>query len=248
MKACINGSWLAYDDIGYGPAVILIHSFPLSRQMWQLQLEFLSDQGFRVIAPDLRGFGESRSHVQFDLAALTDDVCRLMSYLGIGRAVMVGISSACGLLIDMLERYPQRVAASCFLSPVSRPEVSGEQVDRFNLVELVRGGHRKHAIDTLCEHLISGPPTPARQRLTVQLRSWMQAADTHALLEVLERHLERFNISPGESSSPIPSMVLADTGPLASLETPEEVNRHLLGFLKQLHSIKLQHHRLQRVA
>jgi hypothetical protein len=35
MKACINGNWLAYDDVGCGPAVILVHSFPLCRHMWQ---------------------------------------------------------------------------------------------------------------------------------------------------------------------------------------------------------------------
>ena len=39
MKACINGHWLACDDTGFGPAVILVHSFTLCRQMWQPQVE-----------------------------------------------------------------------------------------------------------------------------------------------------------------------------------------------------------------
>jgi 3-oxoadipate enol-lactonase len=49
---------LAYDDVGSGDCVVLIHGHPFDRTLWELQLARLRNS-FRVIAPDLRGFGES---------------------------------------------------------------------------------------------------------------------------------------------------------------------------------------------
>jgi len=273
MKACINGNWLAYDDIGCGPAVVLIHSFPLCRQMWQSQVEALSEQGFRVIAPDLRGFGDSAPYDDhFDLTTLTDDISSLMTYLGIGRAVMVGISTAGGLLLDLLERYPHRVAATCFLSPSMRPGDATEQIRRFDLAELVREGHRATATDSLCERLLPGPSSPTKQTLTNQIRSWIKLSSPAALASSLEAQPMRLCYRDESQLYPVPTLIITgardrvmpapkqsgpinglrqvvnDAGHLVNLEAPTEVNRLLLGFLYNLNTIKLHHHRLQKVA
>ena len=56
--AMVTGVKLAYDDAGSGECVVLIHGHPFDRTLWQPQLAALRD-GFRVVAPDLRGFGHS---------------------------------------------------------------------------------------------------------------------------------------------------------------------------------------------
>lgn len=273
MKACINGNWLAYDDVGVGPAVVLIHCFPLCRQMWRSQVEALSGQGFRVVAPDLRGFGESASDDEkFDVSHLTDDVNDLMSYLGIGRAVMVGISMAGGLLIDMQERYPHRVAATCFLSPAMQPGDAAEEIRRLDLAELVREGHRATVADNLCERLLSGEPSQSRSDLNNQLRSWIEASSSAALAGALSVRPKRLGYRDAHQPYPVPTLIMTgardqimpmpshsgpnnelrqvinDAGHLVNLEAPEAVNRSLLGFLQNLNTIKLQHHRLPKVA
>ena len=273
MKACINGNWLAYDDVGCGPAVILIHSFPLCRQMWQAQIEALSGQGMRVVAPDLRGFGESICvEESFSLAAMSDDINALMSYLGIGRAVMVGVSMAGGLLLDMLERYPRRVAATCFLSPAMQPSDAAEQVRRFDLAELVREGHRPTAIDNLCERLLSGQPSEAKRNLISQLRDWMEKPSETTLAGALASRPSRLRYRDEGQLYPVPTLIMTgardkvmtalkqpgpengvrqvinDAGHLINLEAPDEVNQSLIGFLQSLSNVKLHHPRLQRVA
>jgi len=50
---------ISYEDYSAGDPVILIHGWPLSKEMWEYQLEPLIDAGFRVITYDLRGFGQS---------------------------------------------------------------------------------------------------------------------------------------------------------------------------------------------
>ena len=273
MKACINGNWLAYDDVGCGPAVILIHSFPLCRQMWQAQIEALSGQGMRVVAPDLRGFGESICvEESFSLAAMSDDINALMSYLGIGRAVMVGVSMAGGLLLDMLERYPRRVAATCFLSPAMQPSDASEQVSRFDLAELVREGQRPTAIDNLCERLLSGQPSEAKRNLISQLRDWMEKPSDTTLAGALASRPSRLRYRDEGQLYPVPTLIMTgardkvmmalkqpgpengvrqvinDAGHLINLEAPDEVNQSLIGFLQSLSNVKLHHPRLQRVA
>ena len=59
MKIDLRSGTLDYLDQGKGPAVLLIHAFPLNNSMWAPQIEPFASR-FRVIAPDLRGFGESQ--------------------------------------------------------------------------------------------------------------------------------------------------------------------------------------------
>src|SRR5258707_8733066 len=55
----IKGELFPVVDFGTGPAVLLLHGFPDSRFLWRYQLPALAAAGFRVIAPDLRGFGDA---------------------------------------------------------------------------------------------------------------------------------------------------------------------------------------------
>ncbi|SRR5713101_1110943 len=58
--ASVNGIEVAYDDVGTSEDVLLlIHGHPFNRSMWHPQTEALSRAGWRVIAPDLRGYGET---------------------------------------------------------------------------------------------------------------------------------------------------------------------------------------------
>src|SRR3954471_16534483 len=56
--AHIRGIEMGYDVEGSGPTVVLLHGFPFNRTMWREQTEALCDR-YRVITPDLRGFGET---------------------------------------------------------------------------------------------------------------------------------------------------------------------------------------------
>ncbi len=69
---------------GKGPTVVLLHGFPECWWSWRHQLVALSDAGFRVIAPDLRGYGETDKQGPYDLDTLTRDVCMLIESLGAG--------------------------------------------------------------------------------------------------------------------------------------------------------------------
>lgn len=78
-----------YVEAGAGPLVVLLHGFPETWWTWRHQVQPLVDAGFRVIAPDLRGYGETEKHGPYDLDTLCGDVCALIESLGAERRVRV---------------------------------------------------------------------------------------------------------------------------------------------------------------
>ena len=86
---------LAHDDADDGPAVVLIHGHPFNRSMWAPQLAALSagnhGDRFRVIVPDLRGYGDSPvTPGTVTMAQLAADVSDLLDRKGIGPAAPIG--------------------------------------------------------------------------------------------------------------------------------------------------------------
>jgi pimeloyl-ACP methyl ester carboxylesterase len=81
---------LPHDDLGAGPAVLLLHAGVVDRRMWAEQLKPLSDAGYRVIAPDLPGYGEAPLAVEEDAPWV--DVLETLDWLGVERVALVGNS------------------------------------------------------------------------------------------------------------------------------------------------------------
>ena len=97
-------------DQGDGPPVVLLHGFPDSADMWRNQVPALVDAGFRVIAPDLRGFGDTDMPVGVDNYVIFNaiaDVRAIMDSLGIERAHVVGHDFGAGLAWIMATAQPE---------------------------------------------------------------------------------------------------------------------------------------------
>ena len=111
MKARINGSVTYYEDVGNPAAlaVILIHGFPFSHEMWQPQLANLGNR-FRVIAYDLRGHGGTNAgDGQYTLEFLVDDIIALLDHLMIKKAVLCGVSMGGYIALRAVQRNPERI-------------------------------------------------------------------------------------------------------------------------------------------
>jgi pimeloyl-ACP methyl ester carboxylesterase len=99
-------------DQGSGPAVVLLHGFPDSADMWRHQIPALVTAGYRVIAPDLRGFGNSDKPVGPDNYVIFNavaDVSGIIDALGIDRARLVGHDFGAGVAWMFTSAEPDRV-------------------------------------------------------------------------------------------------------------------------------------------
>lgn len=177
MKADINGSTLAYSDRGKGLPLILIHGFPLCRKMWRPQAEALSKAGCRVITPDLRGFGESAldSSVTVSMDIYADDTVALMDHLGIDRAVVGGMSMGGYVLLNLLERYPDRVAAPIFIATKAGGDDDAGKAKRTALAEACRI-QGISPVTEVFRNILFAPATPAENpELIDEVSGWMDA-------------------------------------------------------------------------
>lgn len=104
---------LSVHEAGDGPAIVLCHGFPELAYSWRHQVRALADAGFRVIAPDQRGYGASDSPAgieSFDLEHLTSDLAGLLDQLEIERAVFAGHDWGGFVAWGMPLAYPERTA------------------------------------------------------------------------------------------------------------------------------------------
>jgi pimeloyl-ACP methyl ester carboxylesterase len=108
----VNGVRLHVEDEGEGPAVVLLHGWPDSHLVWRNQVPALTAAGYRVIAPDLRGFGESGKPEGVDAYAIPHhlaDVQALADALGLEKFALVGHDWGAAIAWAFASLIPDRV-------------------------------------------------------------------------------------------------------------------------------------------
>ena len=111
---------LHYQDLATGQAVVLIHGWPLNLRMWEGQITALTDAGFRCVAYDRRGFGESGKPAGgYDYDTFASDLNDLMTELDLHDAVLAGFSMGGGEVARYIGRYGTgRLAKTMLLGAV----------------------------------------------------------------------------------------------------------------------------------
>jgi len=125
IRIQINKTHLASTDTGAGRPIVLIHGYPFNRSLWTEQIPALSN-GHRIIAPDLRGFGDSdASSDTSTMDRLAADVAELMDHLEIPRATIGGLSMGGYVALAFYKQFPSRVRALVLAD--TRPQADTEE-------------------------------------------------------------------------------------------------------------------------
>jgi epoxide hydrolase 4 len=102
-----NGIRMHYVTQGEGPLVVLLHGFPEFWYSWRYQIPVLAEYGYRVVAPDLRGYNESdKPRKGYDMGTLLLDIVGLIQGLGYEKAIIVGHDWGGALAWSFAIRYP----------------------------------------------------------------------------------------------------------------------------------------------
>src|SRR5580704_3558014 len=109
-----NGIRMHIAEQGSGPLVLLCHGFPELWYSWRHQIGALADAGYRVYAPDLRGYGGS-SHptevADYGSDKLTGDLCGLLDHYGADSAAFVGHDWGAMVVWELGRLHPERVSS-----------------------------------------------------------------------------------------------------------------------------------------
>jgi len=114
-----NGISLYVEEHGDGAPVLLLHGWPDSARLWRHQVPVLAASGFRVITPDLRGFGRSERPAEvrsYQLRNVVADISALLDQLGVPSAHVVGHDWGSALAWLTAIRHPDRVRTLTVIS------------------------------------------------------------------------------------------------------------------------------------
>ena len=112
MRAASGGASIEYEVTGEGRPVILLHGFPDSGRLWRHQIAPLADAGFKVIVPDMRGYGASDKPTEVDaynILYLVADVGAVLDQVGVERAHVVGHDWGAAVAWALAAIAPDRV-------------------------------------------------------------------------------------------------------------------------------------------
>ena len=142
--AQISTGELAYIDRGAGQPVLLVHGFPIDHTMWNAQIDALSEHA-RVIAPDLRGFGQSplgpvEPNGGISMERYADDLAELLDALQINAdqpIVFVGLSMGGYIAWQFVRKYPERLRAIALLDTRAAADTEEARAGRLKMAENV---------------------------------------------------------------------------------------------------------------
>jgi pimeloyl-ACP methyl ester carboxylesterase len=209
MKDAVSAGGLSFDDVGDGPALVLLHAFPLARAMWRPQVEALQGD-YRLIAPDLRGFGGSRGFTAApSVETMADDVAALLDELKVaGPMVLGGLSMGGYVALAFARRHPARLRGLVLADTKADPDDAEGRANRDRLIAFASNNTARAVIDQMLPKLL-GPATAAQAPQVVEeVRAIASRQTAAGIVGALEGLRDRPDANPGLGAIAVPTLVL----------------------------------------
>jgi 3-oxoadipate enol-lactonase len=257
----IDNIQMAYTDSGMGRPVVLIHGYPFNRSLWNEQVAELS-HSYRVIVPDLRGFGESDSSTgPATMDRMAQDVALLLDHLGISRAVIGGLSMGGYVALAFYKQFPSRVRSLILADTRAQADTEEGKQTRAQQAEKALAEGMAGIADAMLPKLLTPDTVSKRPEIVKRVRDMMlktKPEGTAAALLGMAQRDDQTQLLPQISSpvlivvgaedaiTPVADsekmhnaiagsrlVVLENAGHVSNLERTEEFNQHLLDFLRE---------------
>jgi pimeloyl-ACP methyl ester carboxylesterase len=229
-KAHVRGIEMAYEDEGAGPALLLLHGYPFNRSLWREQAGFFSES-YRVITPDLRGFGETSAAGELaTMDEMARDVAALLEHLDIRRAVVGGLSMGGYVALSFYRRFPLRVRALVLADTRPQSDTDEARRNRAGQAEtILRDGMEAIADGFLAKVL--APATLARQpAIVARVRQMITTTDPQgaaAALHGMAARTDHTDFLPGILA---PALILVGSeDQLTPVQDAELMHREIRG-------------------
>ncbi len=257
-----GGGAIAYDVQGEGPPLLLLHAFPLGLAMWDVQVAALRAQ-HQVVRFDARGFGASPpGDGLLSMERIADDAAALLDQLGIGRAVVCGLSMGGYAAFAMVRNHGDRLSGLVLADTRAGADSPDARAGRAALAEKVRREGAVAAADAFVPKLLGDTTKRERPQVVARVREIVLGNPPRGIADALAGLAARADSTPTLREIRVPTLVVCgeeDTltppaesealrdgiagsrlvllpraGHLANLEEPDAFNRALLGFLGEV--------------
>lgn len=259
-----TGCTLNYDDTGSGNPIVLIHAFPLCREMWEGQREALRG-AFRVLTPDVWGFGGSGlPESGWSVDAFADTCASWLTALGIaGPVVFGGLSMGGYLALAFARRHAQRVRGLILADTRADADSPETQANRNKTIEFVQQNSAAAQIERMLPNMLSSYSHQHRTNVLEQVRRIGSAQSVPGVVAALAALRDRPDSTPALGGFRFPVLLvyglddtltpptlgnaialqlndateehLPSAGHLPNLEVPDAFNTALTRWLNAIH-------------
>ena len=210
-----DGTEIYYKDWGSGRPVLFSHGWPLSADMWDAQMLFLAERGYRAIAFDRRGFGRSAQPWSgYDYDTMADDIAGLIGHLDLTDAVLVGFSMGGGDVTRYIARHGTgRVAKLVLLSAVTpifgrTPDHDGPEPAVFEGIAAgIRADRAQFLADFMTPFFGINHGTPVSEGVKAQSLQIALAASIKATLDCVTA-FSQTDFRPDMARIDVPTLVI----------------------------------------
>jgi len=253
----------AVDDAGSGLAVMLLHGYPFDRAMWRAQVAFLSANGYRAIAPDLRGLGETKATGPVStMDEMARDVAALMDELEIDRAVICGLSMGGYVALEFVHLFHTRVSGLVLAGTRAPADNEQEKLVREQQAQRILAEGLNGIAEATLPKLLAPKTLAEKPDVVAQVRQMILRSDPNGAAAAQRGMAVRRDYSGDLARIALPALIIVgredpirpvadaefmhrmiansrleiieDAAHMTNMEQPAVFNRTLLRFLEKL--------------
>jgi 3-oxoadipate enol-lactonase len=224
MKLKLRDFEMAYDDTGGNNIpLLLIHGFPLDRTLWSAQTSALADVA-RVIAPDLRGFGESSLPTgAVTMETYADDLRDLLNALGVQRAVIAGLSMGGYIAFAFYRKSAARVRALILADTRATPDSPEARKGRDDSAALARAQGTAAVAEKMFPKMLTPKTIAERADVANAARALMARQPVEGVIAALIALRDRPDSMPTLAQIAVPTLIVV--GAEDALTPPQDAEQ-----------------------
>jgi pimeloyl-ACP methyl ester carboxylesterase len=207
----INGLEMSYTDRGLGPTLVLLHGFPLDSRVWHAVEDHL-EANFRIVSPDLRGFGRTASETPFTIESLADDVHALLAALKCTPCILGGLSMGGYVALAYAKKYPSDLKGFSLIDTKSAADTEEGKQGRMKMIELVRQGGSKAVVEQMFPKMIVEKTVREQPAVVHALRGIMSECPPKTIEQALLAMRDREDFTALLPTIKVPSLVIVGDG------------------------------------
>ncbi|OEJ40008.1 hydrolase [Streptomyces agglomeratus] len=199
-----EGLTVGYTDEGSGPPLVLVHGHPFDRTMWAPQVDAFTPT-HRVIAPDLRGYGESDVVPGITpLSSFADDIAALLDHLGIERAVLGGLSMGGQIVMECYRLFPHRITGLVLADTFPAAETQEGKRSRNAAADRLLAEGMKGYADEVLDRMVA----PYNTEAAAHVHRMMTAASPEGAAAALRGRAQRSDYRDLLTRVSVPTLVV----------------------------------------
>lgn len=262
MEVEVNGIKIAYAETGKGFPLVLIHGFPLNKDIWVPQLDGLVKSA-HIITPDLRGHGSSQgSSENYSMDIFVNDIAALMDTKNINGPILGGHSMGGYITMAFCRRYIRWLSGLILVSTRASADTDEGKSNRDKMASLAKEKGAESIAEAMIPKLLSPKSLTEKPELANQIKMIIEKTPIDGIVGDLMGIKNRLDSTPLLPKIPIPTLiihgaddqlippseaesmaglipecqlcVIPDAGHLPNLEQPDLFNDAVLNFIDSI--------------